>query len=239
MSAKFTKISKILKNISLISLLTMSSAIASEEKFYNANYESEGQMLFKLRGAYANVKSKPKKYSSNFAALEKPGSLVSSSYGGEGAVTYFFMDNLAAELSAGFNVLKVKKATLIEASSKLGNGRGKIDKNNDIYMVPVTATVQFHIAPFGAIRPYIGGGLHGTYMYSRTNGMNVGNGVGAVAQAGVDIFAKNDTFFTFDVRQHFLQTNLTFKRSLLGNREVKSKVAWNPLIISAGIGFTF
>ncbi|RTK92975.1 MAG: OmpW family protein [Rickettsiales bacterium] len=233
------KISKILKNISLISLLTMSSAIAAQDKPYNISYENEGQMLFKMRGAYANVKSKPKKYSSDVAALEKPGELVSSSYGADGAVTYFFMDNVAAELSAGFNVLRVKKSSLINAASKLGNGRGKIDKNNDIYMVPVTATLQFHVAPFGAIRPYVGGGFHGSYMYSRTNGLNVGNGFGAVAQAGVDIFAKNDTFFTFDVRQHFLQTNLTFKRNLLGNREVKSKVAWNPLIVSAGIGFTF
>ncbi len=233
------KISKILTNISIISLLTLSIAIAAEDRLYNPNYENEGQMLFKLRGSYANVKSKPKKYSEELAKFNKPGSLVSASYGAEGAVSYFFMDSLAAELSAGFNVLRVKKSVIESASKTLGNGKGKINKNNDIYMVPVTATIQFHVAPYGAIRPYIGGGFHGTYMYSRTNGMSVGNGVGGVVQAGVDIFAKDDTFFTLDVRQHFLQTNLTFKQSLLGSREAKSKVAWNPLIISAGIGFKF
>ena len=120
------KISKILKNISLISLLIISFTAIAEEKFYNTAYKDEGQMLFKLRGVYANVKSKPKKYPSDITALDKPGELVSSSYGIEGAVTYFFMDNLAAELSAGVDVLRVKKSSLINAASKLGNGRGVV-----------------------------------------------------------------------------------------------------------------
>ena len=97
------KITKILKNISVISLLTISSAIAAEDKFYNVNYESEGQMLFKLRGSYVNVKSKPKKFSNDLATLEKPGSLVSSSYGGEG----WMSDSLRR--SSGVKRRKAKK----------------------------------------------------------------------------------------------------------------------------------
>lgn len=234
------KIPKIIKNLSVIITLLTSTAFAASGASSIDYYENEGQLLFKLRAVYPSVSSKLKKLpASTVVGAEKPGSLVSSGLGIEGAVTYFLTDNIAAELSANFSSLKVKKTTLLSASNYLGGGATGVDKNNDIYMVPVAATVQFHIAPYGAIRPYVGGGMHGTYMNSRSNSIKVANGFGGVAQAGIDIFAKDDTFFNIEVRQHFMKSNVTLKRKITGGNEVKSKVTWNPLIISAGIGFRF
>jgi outer membrane protein W len=71
----------------------------------------------------------------------------------------------------------------------------------------------------------------------------VDSGHGPVLQLGVNFFSKDDTFFSIDVKQHFLKSNVTFNKSLLSNdpraSNVKSKVTWNPLTVSAGIGFKF
>lgn len=241
------RVSKVIANIILASTLTIptSSLAAVVEKggYYNNYYEDEGDLLFKLRGFYASVSSKPKSFSDAYKDTQKPGSLVSVSFGADAALTYFFADNIAAELSTGIGLMRVKNSALSTAASSFGDGTGTLGKNNNIYMVPVTATLQYHVAPFGAIRPYVGGGYHGTYMYTSSRALKTSSGHGPVAQLGVDFIAKDDTFFTIDVRQYFLKSNVTFKKDLLtGNQngpDVSSKVSWNPLIVSVGVGFKF
>lgn len=49
-------------------------------------------------------------------------------------------------------------------------------------------TAQYRVAPFGAIRPYVGGGLNGTYMYARSKAIKVNSGFGPVLQVGVDLY---------------------------------------------------
>ena len=58
-----------------------------------------------------------------------------------------------------------------------------------------------------------------------------------VLQAGIDFVSKDDTIFTFDVRQFFLKSKVTFKSGFLNAPSVNSTVNWNPLVISAGVGF--
>ena len=165
-------------------------------------------------------------------------------YGVDTATTYFFTDNIAAELSLGIGIMRVKSSSLSKAALSLGDGTGVAGKNNQIIIVPAAGTIQYHVAPFGAIRPYVGGGIHGTYMYTRSKAIKVSTGYGPVAQIGVDFISKDDTLFTFDIRKYFLKSNVTFKKGFLGPNnaavtDVRSKVDWSPLVISAGFGFRF
>jgi len=212
---------------------------------YEADYyEDEGLLLFKIRAFYTSTSGKIKKLPAGDTDFAKPGSLAKSGYGFDTATTYFFTDNIAAELSLGLSTLRVKKTALTKASLFLGDGTGTTGKNNDIYWVPLTATIQYHIAPFGAIRPYVGGGYSGSYMHTNSKAIKVANGHGPVVQVGVDFISKDDTLFTFDVRQYFLKSKVTFKKGFLepgvtAARNVNTKVDWNPLVISAGFGFKF
>jgi outer membrane protein len=221
-----------------------SIAFAAHDDYYANYYEDEGDLLFKIRGFYLNTLSKPKNFPASVATKEKPGTLVQVGYGVDTATTYFFTDNIAAELSLGIGIMRVKSSSLSKAALSLGDGTGVAGKNNQIIIVPAAGTIQYHVAPFGAIRPYVGGGIHGTYMYTRSKAIKVSTGYGPVAQIGVDFISKDDTLFTFDIRKYFLKSNVTFKKGFLGPNnaavtDVRSKVDWSPLVISAGFGFRF
>lgn len=167
------------------------------------------------------------------------GEVVKNGYSGDASTTIFFNNYLATELSLGFNVLRTKYTSLANVAHNYGVD-AKLGKNKPIYMIPATITGQFHIAPYGGIRPYIGLGYHGSYMLTQaTTGPKIRNGHGAVGQIGVDFYAQDDTLINLDVKQFFLNPKLEYKPNLVGNKTVTSKVKLNPLIVSIGIGFTF
>lgn len=232
-----------IKNILFTSIFLIASTVFAND--YDAGYyEDEGSLLFKIRGFYINSPSKLKSLPSSVANKEKPGSIVENGYGFDTATTFFFTDNIATELSLGLSMLRVKNSALEKVGSSFGNGAKSPGKKNEIYFVPLAATLQYHVAPFGAIRPYVGAGYHGAYMYTRSKAIKVANGHGPVAQIGIDFISKDDTLFTFDVRQYFLKSKLTFKKGFLfpnndAASNIGSKVDWNPLVISAGFGFKF
>lgn len=232
---------KFIKNILISSvLLAATTSLASD---YDANYyEDEGALLFKIRGAYTDSSAKIKKATLNNA--ENPGNFIENGYGLDVATTYFFSDNIATELSLGVSLLRVKNSAIKKASLAFGNGAGNVGKNNDIFFLPLAATIQYHVAPFGAIRPYVGGGYHGAYLYTRSKAIKIDPGHGGVLQAGVDFIAKDDTLFTLDVRQYFLKSKLTLRKEFLfpgglAASNVSSKTTMNPLVVSLGFGFKF
>lgn len=219
------------------------SVFADRSSFrdYDADYYlDEGKLLFKLRPIYANVSGNQKGFENFNSTSRKPGDLIKNGYGFDTATTYFLTDYIAAELSAGLIYFKSKKATVKDTASFFGNPNVQTSKGSNIWMVPVSGTLQYHVAPFGAIRPYLGLGLHGTYVYSRSKEFSVGNGAGAVLQAGIDFVSRDDTLITLDVRQYSLESKINYKSSFTGlNRDFSTKAKWNPIVISLGFGFVF
>lgn len=203
-------------------------------------YENEGSLVFKARlgGIFSSAKQKglPTPTASKPVAV---GEVAKNGYGGDISTTIFFNNYLATEFSLGFNVLRTKYTSLASVAHNYGVDNVKLGKNKPIYMIPATVTGQFHIAPYGGIRPYIGLGYHGSYMLTQATGLKIRNGHGAVGQIGIDFYAKDDTLINIDVRQFFLNPKLEYKPNLVGNKTVTSKVKLNPLIVSVGIGFNF
>lgn len=237
---------KIMKRIALSTILALytTSAFAAENNPSRASYyEDEGILLMKMRAFYPVVSSTPKSFSSATNSDSKIGSLVSKGYGGEVAVSYGFSDRLTAELSAGVGLLRVKKATITAVGSAVSKNAAAVGKNNDIQIVPLSALLQYQIAPFGAIRPYVGAGYSGTYMNTNSKSMKLSSGHGPVIQTGIDFMFKDDTMICFDIKKQFMKSNVTFKKEFLSPtsrfNDVGSKVSWDPLIISVGIGFKF
>ncbi len=228
--------------VSSNALASKSTEVDKSNDYYANYYEDEGSLLFKIRGFYAATNSKMNGLPEpTNPGASKPGRIAESGYGFDTAMTIFMTDNIAAEVSLGLGFYKTKSSVLSKAVSAYGvSGTAEMGKRNQIFMVPVTLTAQYHIAPFGAIRPYVGGGINGTYMHTRSKAIKVNSGAGLVLQVGVDFIAKDDTLFTFDIRQYFLKSKVTFKKGFLGSADnVTSKVNWNPLVISAGFGFKF
>ncbi|AFB20652.1 OmpW family outer membrane protein [Rickettsia canadensis] len=231
----------------LVSSISMSSFAKSmyndidSTEYYDSTpyYENEGSLVFKVRlgSIFSSAKQKglPPPTSTQPVSV---GEVAKNGYGGNASTTIFFNNYLATELSLGFNVLRTKYKAIANVAHNYGADT-KLGKYKPIYMIPATITGQFHIAPYGGIRPYIGLGYHGSYMLTQATSLKIRNGHGAVGQIGVDFYAKDDTLINLDVKQFFLNPKLEYKPNLVGNKIVTSKVKLNPLIVSIGIGFTF
>ncbi len=104
--------------------------------------------------------------------------------------------------------------------------------------IPLNLTLQYHIAPYGAIRPYVGIGGNFTYFTSKAKEYTVKPAYGLVLQAGVDIVMTDDTVISIDMKYTKLAPKITFKSSFLNGADaVSSKMKMDPFIISAGLGF--
>ncbi|MBU6183863.1 MAG: OmpW family protein [Rickettsiales bacterium] len=240
---------RILKNLVIFCGFAISSKVFASESAsvpkqndYYANYyeDTESTLLFKIRGFYAATNAKMSNLPApTIAGASKPGKLAQQGYGFDTAMTIFVTENIAAEVSLGLGFYKGKSSTLLGAVDAYGSGGTGLGKRNQIFMVPVTLSAQYHAAPYGGLRPYVGAGLNGTYMHTRSKAIKVDSGFGPVLQAGVDFISKDDTLFTVDIRQYLLKTKVKFKKGFLATDGISSKVNWNPLVISAGFGFKF
>lgn len=232
---------KLSKNILLLCLaLTNFSSFGAANVYDEDYYEDEGRLLFKVRAHGIIAKGKQKNLPTPTSATPvSVGDLVGNGYGADTATTIFFNDNMAAELSLGVDVFGVKSTSLSNIANNYNGTVSTASKRKNLFMVPVTLTGQYHLAPFGAVRPYIGAGYHGAYVFSKIKEFKAGHSHGAVAQVGVDFVAKDDTLITIDVRQFLRTTKIKYKGSVTGGNSVSSKVKLNPLVISAGVGFMF
>lgn len=216
--------------------------VTAKEASYNNNYDddyyaNEGRLLFKIK--LLGILSKGKQSNLPAPTSRTPttaGDLVENGYGIDTSTAIFFNDNIATELSLGFAVLRTKKAALAAIASNYGDGTYKTNKIN-AFMIPLTFTGQFHMAPFGAIRPYVGAGYHFAYMFTQSPAYKLNNANGPVLQLGVDFAAKDDTLITLDLKQYFQKAKVIYKPSITNGNSVSGKLKTNPLILSIGVGF--
>jgi len=146
--------------------------------------------------------------------------------------SYFLTDNIALELIA---------ATTRHELRANGTSVGSFDVGS-VWALPPTLTLQYHFLPHSAFSPYVGVGLNVTFWYGTSPAnppvthFTVGNNVGPALQAGIDYNFTGHWFANFDVKQIFL--NADAHVDALGT-SVKAKVALDPLVIGAGIGYRF
>ncbi len=205
---------------------------------YDASYyEDEGHLLFKVRGTGILTSGKQKKLPEpTISSPVSVSGLVKNGYGADTATTIFFNDNIGVELSLGFYALKTKTSSLIDLTYNYQSNVMPA-KRKDIYMIPLSFAPQFHIAPFGGFRPYIGGGFTAAYLFTKSKEFKVNNGFGSFLQAGVDLVAKDDTLVTLDIKQYYYKPKISYNNSFIKNKRVTSRVDLNPLLISIGVGF--
>ena len=146
--------------------------------------------------------------------------------------SYFFTDNVAAELILGTTHHNVKaKGSPLGASVDLG----------DVWLLPPTLTLQYHFNPKGKISPYVGAGINYTIFYGddpgAAKGIDYKNKFGVAAQAGVDVELTNKWSLNLDVKKIWLKTDVTVDAGLASNVYANTKL--NPWIIGVGVGYRF
>jgi outer membrane protein len=147
-------------------------------------------------------------------------------------LSYFITDNIAVEVIA---------ATTRHEISAHGSAIGNLDVGG-VRVLPPTVTLQYHFMPHARFSPYIGAGVNATFFYDSSPAkpavthVSYDNNIGAALEVGADYNVSGHWFLNVGVKQILLNTTAHID-SVLG--PVKAKVALNPLVAGAGIGYRF
>lgn len=145
-------------------------------------------------------------------------------------ISYFFNENIAAELILGTTYANIGGAGAIE-------GLGTVGKT---WLLPPTVTLQYHLTNFGDFKPYVGAGLNYTMFYDQTaksaDRLDIENSFGAALQVGFDYKIDDHWDFNFDVKKIFMRPDFDVT---VGGTKYSGKAKIDPWLIGTGIGYRF
>ena len=143
--------------------------------------------------------------------------------------TYYFTENIAAELILGTANHDVKAVNTALGNVNLG----------DVWLLPPTLTLQYHFN-ISDFKPYVGAGVNYTIFYNADPGAVVDvdyeNGFGYALQLGFDYDLDDTWFLNIDAKYIGLSTDVSVNA---GIATVPAEVDINPLLIGFGIGMRF
>jgi outer membrane protein len=151
-------------------------------------------------------------------------------------ITYFFTPNIAAELILGTTPHDLR-------------GRGSIDGANlgDVWLLPPTLTLQYHVTQLGdwtgveglgKLKPYVGAGVNYTIFYGGDDGqfdkVALDDTFGWALQAGFDYEISEGIYLNADVKKVFLETDVSVNSgALTGTATI------DPWLVGVGVGYRF
>ena len=155
---------------------------------------------------------------------------VATAYVPEFDITYFINRNFALELIL---------ATTKHKAVAIGTDLGDVDLGS-VRLLPPILTLQYHLAPGGQIRPYVGVGVNLTLFYdSKAPGTTVtaisyDHAIGFALQAGADIPMQGNWFLNVDLKKVFLSTDVS-----INGGAITADVKLDPWIAGVGFGYRF
>jgi outer membrane protein len=138
--------------------------------------------------------------------------------------TYFFTDNIAAEL-----ILATTPHDVTLAGAKI----------SEIWVLPPTLTIQYHHS-MGALKPYAGVGVNYTRIISSDATAAIGgvddwdDSFGIALQAGFDYAIDDRWSLNVDVKKLFLELEADVTPA-----RVPASVDLDPWIVGIGVGYRF
>ncbi len=222
---------KLAKLSGILILLLSSSALADESE----------SLILKIRANYSATTPKQKGLPAPTGIFKngQNSKLISSGLGGEASLTMFLTDHVAAEMGSGMTMYRTKRTGLYDIQVNYSD-RTAVAKKKNLYTIPSYVTAQYHIAPYGALRPYIGAGYHYTYMLSKSQQYKVKNASGPIIQAGIDFVLKDDTSFNLDIKHYILRTKIRYNKAFVqaaNGSQIVSKAKMDPTVAAIGVGF--
>ena len=199
-------------------------------------FAERGDLLVRVRGIMVAPNESSSGITPTFPAERVK---VSNSVMPEIDFTYMLTKHVGTEL--------ILATTKHEASGKTGT-TGSIGKLASTWVLPPTLTLQYHFAPEGPIRPYVGAGINYTIFYSEkaSSGLEAAVGktdvhmspsFGYALQAGVDVPLSERTFVNLDVKYIDMDTNTRLTTTAIGTEHVRVHI--DPLVVGVGFGMRF
>lgn len=164
--------------------------------------------------------------------------------GGQMSASYFVFDNLALEASLGYTSYSVGRAVATASSTT--------SDESTLSIIPIDFNIQYHIAPYGRLTPYIGGGAGYAFFsqsFSSTPTFN--------AQLGFDYWVRDNLGVSFNMKKYFNMTTESDKRDIYlatsvvtsgstvsttttpVNDTMHQEITLDPMVMTVGIGYRF
>ena len=210
-----------------LSLLLTAAAVASVYSVSTANAQDSVDWLskdrFQLRARAIGVFADGDGHENVTGLKTDVGNAVTP----EVDISYFFTDNIAAELIA---------ATAQHEVSAGSNDLG------ETWILPPTLTLQYHFTPEKKFSPYVGAGINYSYFYGEDDGagfndLEVEGGFGYALQAGFDYWVNDNWGLNVDAKYIDLEVDVDINSS--GTALSADDVDLNPWIIGAGVSYRF
>lgn len=145
-------------------------------------------------------------------------------------ISYYFTDNIAAELILGTTYADIYGEGSLAGLGTVGR----------TWVLPPTLTLQYHFTDFGNFKPYVGAGVNYTLFYNQepdaANSLKVKNQLGAALQIGADYMLDDHWGVNVDVKKLFLEPSFDVN---VGGTDLTGKASLNPWIIGTGITYRF
>jgi outer membrane protein len=145
-------------------------------------------------------------------------------------ISYFFTQNLAAEL-----ILGVSRHSITGTGNLAGANIGKTT------VLPPTLTFQYHFTQFGAFKPYVGLGVNYSTFFDTKSGSGIapnrfaiGDSFGAAAQFGFDYMIDRHWGWNVDVKKVWMRPEYS-----IGNGAITGTAHIDPWLIGTGITYKF
>ena len=176
---------------------------------------------------------------------------LSNSFIPELDITYYFANNISAELILG--TTKHKVSTKASDLSAIGGSSSANVNLGKVWLLPPTLTFQYHL-PVGNFKPYAGAGVNYTMFYNEDKGpvlkdIDYKNKFAFAAQLGFDYDISKMIFINADVKKLLLSTDVVVDASNLTPannpslspvlQNIPAHVKINPWIVAVGIGKRF
>lgn len=139
--------------------------------------------------------------------------------------TYFFTPNIAAELILATTPHEI--STRGAANVRLG----------EVWLLPPTLTLQYHVTGMGAVKPYVGASVNYTIFYAKDEDalpFDIDNGFGWALQAGLDYEIDEGVYLNADLKKVFLSPDVS-----VANGAITGEVNIDPWIVGFGVGYRF
>jgi outer membrane protein len=197
--------------------LALAAAFAPGMASAQSALSTEGPWLVRVRATYVSTDN------GNDPTLSLGQVEVKSRWIPEFDVSYFFTDNIAAELVLTWP--QTMDVTL--GGTDIGS----------VKALPPTLMLQYHFIPDGTFRPYAGVGVNYTIFSSQSfsiAGLDTSSSSwGPALQAGFDYKLAPRWYLNADVKYVWMNTDVTLNGAQL------TKVDVNPWLFSVGIGYRF
>lgn len=205
-----------------LSIASIQAASASDLSERMGAAPSPWQVRLRALGVITNDKG-------NIDQIPGSGLTYSDSVVPELDITYYFTDNLAAELILGTTRANIRGSDSVAGLGTVGR----------TWLLPPTLTLQYHFTDFGAFKPYVGAGVNYTIFYSQKGigaltDIKVRNRFGFALQAGFDYMLDEHWGFNLDVKKLYLRPEWS------GNGgSLTGKAKLDPWLVGTGVTYRF